>query len=570
MKRPKKFKRWLVADCETDSFDGQAVQPFLWALITSEGDRLLTYSTAEFVDYIRAFDGVAYCHNGGKFDWLMPGVVGNIEHGEIMLINARLARAKIGLCEIRDSWLIIPTALSSGGDKMDFDYTVLDRATPGKRRDHAQLIERYIMQDCIALFNMVERFRARHGDALTQAGAALSTWEDMGGYKRRYGFGHDAFFRPWYFGGRCEAFKIGAPLPGRFQYFDIVSSYPAAMCALHPAGTDYKGSTDYLNAPGGSFWTVTALSRGAFPLRDDNGLWFPHDDIIREYRITGWELHAALETNTAEIVAASGYVPIQTETLKPYIDQFFAEKLEAEKTGDTIGRLLAKLFLNSLYGKFSSNPSNYKDYQMIAPGAITNQHKREGWQPDLEGDGYDIISRPSRQAQYFDVALGASITGYARAALWRGICASSGVVYCDTDSIMCEKFGGSSSGELGGWKSEGELERLHIGGKKLYAGLLVKDGKGKVLKADCQVWKSAHKGFSKLDTDVKDIIRAARGEVVYIKKSAPSITILGEQKFIARRMRITTRGDKPLKSVKVVMAEKARLQNKVAKGAKSA
>jgi hypothetical protein len=551
MKRKQKsFKRWLVCDCETDSFDGQAVNPFLWALITSDGDRLLTYDTQELINYLREFDGVAYAHNGGKFDWLMPGVVKNIEHGEIMLINARLARAKIGKCELRDSWLIIPSALSSGGEKMDFDYSIFDRDKTHLRRDHKALVESYIVQDVQALYNLVERFRERHGDALTQAGAALKTWEAMGGSKRRYGFHHDVFFRSYYFGGRCQVFQYGAPLPGKFEYYDLISSYPAAMLADHPLGTEYKTSCDYKNAPGASFWKITAISRGAFPLKDKNGLYFPDDDDAREYHVTGWEIRAALDTGTADIIEALGYIPVFTETLAPYVEKFYKDKEDAEKTGDTIGRLLAKLFLNSLYGKFAANPEGYKEYLIIAPGSRTDQQKAEGWQPDLEGDGYDIISRPAQNAQYFDVALGASITGYARAVLWRGICASEGVAYCDTDSIICRKFGGKVGTELGQWKNEtkGGIDELHIAGKKLYACRDIAADK----------WKSAHKGFSKLDTDVKDIIRAAKGEIIAISKSAPSINILGVQKFITRRMRkVEKTGQKALKAEKKEKVKKS-------------
>jgi hypothetical protein len=422
----------------------------------------------------------------------------------------------------------VPTALSSGGEKMEFDYSIFDRDKMHLRKSNRALIERYIMQDVTALYNLVDRFRERHGDALTQAGAALKTWETMGGNKRRYGFHHDAFFRPFYFGGRCQVFEYGAPLPGEFQYYDLISSYPKAMCADHPLGTEYYFSTDYMNCPGASFWTVKAISRGAFPTKDKNGIYFPNDEIVREYKITGWELIAALETNTCEIFEAYGHIPKYFETLKPYIDKFYKDKSDCEISGDKIGRLLAKLFLNSLYGKFAANPESYKDYLIAEPG-----ERIEGYALDIEGDGYDILSKPAANAQYFDVALGASITGYARAQLWLGICASKGVVYCDTDSIICREFGAKTGNELGDWKIECEegLDNMHIAGKKLYAGRDVKTGK----------WKSAHKGFSKLDTKVKDIIAAAKGEIVEISRSAPSINISGVQKFINRKMSKTER-----------------------------
>jgi len=80
--------------------------------------------------------------------------------------------------------------------------------------------------------------------------------------------------------------------------------------------------------------------------------------------------------------------------------------------------------------KFAANPENYKDYLIVEPGErfvdMETTPELFQYEPEIDGDGYDILSKPASNAQYFDVALGASITGYARAQLWRGICASEG------------------------------------------------------------------------------------------------------------------------------------------------
>jgi hypothetical protein len=50
-------------------------------------------------------------------------------------------------------------------------------------------------------------------------------------------------------------------------------------------------------------------------------------------------------------------------------------------------------------------------------------------------------------------------------------------IYCDTDSIICEAFGGNlHDTELGGWKIEAEGDYAAIAGKKLYA--VFDNGKG--------------------------------------------------------------------------------------------
>ena len=47
------------------------------------------------------------------------------------------------------------------------------------------------MQDCRALATLVHTFYERFGQRLTQAGAALATWEGMGGLKRRLALGYN-------------------------------------------------------------------------------------------------------------------------------------------------------------------------------------------------------------------------------------------------------------------------------------------------------------------------------------------------------------------------------------------
>lgn len=516
--------------------------PFIWAMQDSDGNRAVFDTTAEFVEWLREFDGIVYGHNAGKFDWMFPeilaaindaevsrqetifGEIEQVKGGNIKLINGRIASAKVGKAEIRDSWLCLPAPLAKFGEKDDFDYSILDRNKKHLRAQHRAKIIKYIQQDCTALYNAMERFIAQHGFALTQAGAAMKTWEAMGGEKRRYGQAHDEIFRDYYYGGRCQAFEVGADIRGDFKMYDINSSYPAAMMQDHCAGTDYYESDDYINAPGSSFWRVYGVSRGALPYRDERGrLTFPDDDNPRDYKVTGWEIHAALEFGKLEIIEARGKIPRRFENFRPYVNRFYEERRKAKDSGDTIGDVIAKIFMNSLYGKYAANPDSYMDYKVVERGT-----RLKGWNLAQLGEAHDILERPTSHPQFFDVAVGASITGYARAALMRAIFSSKRVIYCDTDSVVCEEFGGEIGKELGKWKFEGDIRAAWIVGKKSYAFDL---GGGK--------YKTAHKGISKMDIDVEDIMRAARGEKVIIAKSAPCMKLNGDQLFFARTLKIT-------------------------------
>ena len=139
-----------------------------------------------------------------------------------------------------------------------------------------------------------------------------------------------------------------------------------------------------------------------------------------------------------------------------------------------------------------------------------------------------MLERPTSAPQYFDVAVAASITGQGRAALMRGIFTSKRVMYCDTDSVLCEEFGGKIGNNLGEWKFEADIKKVWIVGKKCYA-LELENGE----------YKSAHKGVSKLDATIDDIKRAAAGEIVEIAKSAPNCKLDGRQVFFNRKIKKT-------------------------------
>lgn len=519
----KKEKRWAVADCETDAFDGLYVSAFVWAYVDSDGNREVFWSTREFIEWARNFDGIIYGHNGGKFDWLQADIIAEFNTGSIKLINGRVASVKMGSTELRDSWLCLPAPLAKFGQKDDFDYSMLLRGKAHLRGANKSKIEKYILQDCIALYNAMERFIGAHGFALTQAGAALKAWEAMGGEKRRYGAAHDARFRPYYFGGRCEAIEYGAPLIGNFKMYDINSSYPAAMSGEHCAGTDYFSSANYSSAHPSSFWIVRGISNGALPVRERGRNFYPRDNSVRDYFCTGHEINIALENNLLDIIEARGLVPRRFETFKPYVDRFFAERAAAKAAGDTVGDTISKIFSNSLYGKYGANPDEYKDYKIVGAG-----EREAGWQYSQTLDAHDILERPTAWPQHFDVAVAASITGQARAVLLDAMAKSKRVMYCDTDSILCEEFGGVEGDKLGQWKKEADVKRAWIAGKKCYA-LELPDGK----------YKTAHKGISALDITVEDIKRAAAGEIIEIAKSAPNCKLDGSQKFFSRKIKKT-------------------------------
>jgi hypothetical protein len=562
----RKKRKIAVIDAETDPFErGIYPEPFIFGFYDGETYEEFTDPSA-LVEFLSAQDLIVYGHNAGKFDYffLLPYLEA---FSEIMIINGRLSRFKIGDCEFRDSYNILPIAMAQY-QKMSFDYSVLHkdkRNLPG----NMERIKKYLYSDCVNQFDLVSKFIERFGMNLTLAGAAMKTWAKMtGNTPPRSSPQFYDNFHPFYYGGRVEAFRPGY-YDCRFKLVDINSAYPWAMLKKHPFSvtysfvdcsletllTDYE--TDLINP---SFFVVSAISNGAFPYRgDDKTLTFPNDNTRRVYFVTGWELLAAVETKTAHgIELKGGYIFDEFIDFSDYITPFYEERKTARENGDKAGDIFSKLFMNTLYGKWASNPASYGNY-VIAPHEygqmIHNGIDYDALSEDDRGlfgalAGYELSGElgewailrqdlDDEQQRYYNIATAASITGCVRAHLWRNICKCQGVLYCDTDSIAAEEIGDIKiSKELGDWGIDGEFIKAAISGKKLYAfrhapGTEPRDSEGRAIK-----WKTASKGVR---IGARQLIAVARGREVLYTPESPTYSVHSGPRFTPRRVRATAK-----------------------------
>ncbi len=186
--------------------------------------------------------------------------------------------------------------------------------------------------------------------------------------------------------------------------------------------------------------------------------------------------------------------------------------------------------MNSLYGKFASNPQDYKEYLTCLPDEIAALGTEElgGWQLVTELHNVAIVSRPlpEPQQRYYNVAVGASITGFVRAHLWRQIAASGGTLYCDTDSVATTGRAPKCGNALGEWTNEGQFSEYAIAGKKLYA-FFPKKGTPKI----------ASKGVKLSAEEIRKIARDPELEIEY-KQDAPTFGLKGKR-FNVRKVRQT-------------------------------
>lgn len=525
-----------VADSETDPFElGVIPAPFIWGLYNGV-DYFSFTDTDDFCDFVAAKRIVLYAHNGGKFDWHFLSHRFEPE-SDLLIINSRLSRFNIGLCEFRDSYNLMPIALEQY-QKQKFDYTKMLKEF---RADHMEEIETYLKSDCENLFSLVNNFELEYGRHITAASAAMYYWKTV--MKNRVPRSNAEFydtFAPFYYGGRVQCFEYG-DLPGDFQSVDINSAYPFAMLSPHPYSLTYerkKGKPRKKQEKWGPmFFVVDCIARGCFPYRGTNkSLYFPADDEARIYFVTGWELLAAIETETIEqLVILEHYDFDELQDFSEYVEHFWERRQKYKADKDKGGEIYAKLFLNSLYGKFGQDIRKYKNYTLKhrddLPKIIAEMEDGSSIQDFKE---WIILAEQAAQGRqkFFNLATAASVTGFVRAMLWKAICGAERPLYCDTDSITAESFGDLTlSKELGDWGIEFEYDRVVICGKKLYAMHVAGKNNG------ATNWKLASKG-AKLNH--KEMIRVAAGKTIHYQNIAPTFSMSkANPTFIERDIKAT-------------------------------
>lgn len=544
-KKPGTVKRVLaVIDAETDPFQRvpeRFPQPFLWGFY--DGDTYEEFVSA--VDMLAYFEQypkplLVYAHNGGKFDYhfllefLEPET-------QVMIINGRLSKFKIGNCEFRDSYNLFNFPLAAY-QKDEIDYALME---PGVRDlpENKKKISDYLYKDCLYLYELVSGFRESYGVSLTQAGAAMKIWQEMSGIKApRSDGGYYDIFSQYYYGGRVQCFHKGV-IEKPFKMIDIVSAYPYAMMFRHPLSLTYdtyknEQATEYIDSLkdgilsselSSAFFTVMARSKGALPINDcgTGKLEYPDDGVLRIYRVTGWEIQAGIRTGTLfDISIMLLIVHHETIDFCEYVNRFFELKAIAKSTGNKMDELFAKLFLNSLYGKWAACPTSYKQYTIIEPDSI-NIYKERGHDESGFLGMWALMEKGIDEERYkfYNVATAASITGFVRAFLWEACCKCEGLLYCDTDSIAAYDVSGISlSSYLGGWELDGEFTSGGIAGRKHY--VFKNSETGKV--------KKACKG-ARLEAD--ESMRVVMGETVTYKPISPSYSVHKPPRFIDRKIR---------------------------------
>jgi hypothetical protein len=231
------------------------------------------------------------------------------------------------------------------------------------------------------------------------------------------------------------------------------------------------------------FIKLSCISKGAFYERQKNRLSYPKDNVERVYYVTGWEYTAAKRLRLIKNEKILQVYKFEHSIeFKKYVNHFFTQRKICKENGDKGGDIIAKLFLNSLYGKFAANPQKYREYEIIEPQNLENYQDDDFCLSTIIDSESLLMERklPEHLHRYYNVATAASITGFVRAYLMEAIASVENPLYCDTDSIFYTGKSKLKIGkELGQWDLEAQGGKMAIAGKKLYC-LWKNDGTTKI------------------------------------------------------------------------------------------
>ena len=420
-------------------------------------------SVEEFLRLIltKEYNGFRFfAHFGGRYDLNFiydylrqnhPHIAISFYSSGSMVVSMTLRSRDKCTVKLCDSFRLLPASLRSLTEAFNVQHK--KTSYDFKAMEYGQELIDYNEQDCRGLHEVLECFFAMSQDlhSETLATHALSTF--------RKDFLKSTLFKPpadaiqaarlSYHGGRVEVYKRKS---NNLQAFDVNSMYPYVMCQGIPV--EFLGRTRRLKHEDKRFGFVEAtvqipesLYIPPLPVRipKSGRLFFPTGKIRRFW--TSEELQTA-ETVGITILKIHQAFIFHTEAIfTEYVRHFYLMK----KTAGEPLRTIAKLLLNSLYGKFGQHPTRSMFFsEAEAPeGSIPLMSPITGMPT-----GFAEYKTESKAAHMLP-HIACAITAKARLHLLS--CLNERTYYCDTDSVFTTDTIETST-ELGHWALVGSGE----------------------------------------------------------------------------------------------------------------
>ncbi|MGC8621728.1 MAG: DNA polymerase [Caldisphaera sp.] len=404
---------------------------------------------------------VFYAHNGGRydflfiFDWLQEN---KIKPYGLRLVHGSVAEFRVKYKDkvliFRDSYLILPNSLKKltvdfnvEHKKLEMDY---DIGIDDERFND------YFKNDILGLYEVIQKSGLY--SHLTIASNSISVFRDEY-YGKKFSANEyrvEEFFRKAYHGGRTEIFRLYGE---NLKYYDVNSLYPFVMHKYKypiPEANNFKiikePSQEITNE--GLYFAKVSIDNLLIPVLPvkESKLIFPIGTF------TGWFYGSELllARRMGYLINIKKAIEFKTDYIfKDYISYYYNIK----KTHTGSQKAIAKLMLNSLYGKFGQ------------------KRERENYELSDFIEGHLSNSVSLKIHKYVDIdstfihpEIAGMITANARAELYSLFLKAGlkNIYYCDTDSILTD-VSLPTSNELGDIKLEDEIKEYISLLPKVYA-----------------------------------------------------------------------------------------------------
>lgn len=288
-----------------------------------------------------------------------------------------------------------------------------------------------------------------------------------------------------YEGGRTEAYRIGEVQGGPFICLDVNSMYPHIMrnYRLPVKCVDYR--TD-LSLDEAAAFLVDYSMIAEVEIETDEPIYsWKHEGKaifpvgrFTTYLCTEGIRQALMRGHAKRIVRAAFYR--DAIVFREYIDYFWKMRQEAKERGDRIMDRMAKLLMNSLYGKLAQRrpivvsdtmieEDDYYRMEIYDLPERVNTVTTRMFHREIITEGEELVDSAV-------VAIPAHITEYGRMLLYsiQENVGRENVLYCDTDSVFIPTSAlhllsyPIQEGRLGALSRKWTSERLVINGAKDY------------------------------------------------------------------------------------------------------
>jgi hypothetical protein len=436
-----------------------------------------------------------YAHNAGRFDylfivpwlrhiapklgftWNIVPVASSIQVLDIW-VNSKKSNKKSKLkWRFLDSYKLIPVGLDKAAKT--FGLT-------GKLKHDLHMSEHdrrwidYNKQDCVELYLVCEKFHYYIENVLLGEVGMTAPSTSIKLLRRKYlkkslprcRETHD-FVRSGYFGGRVEPFQA---LGEKLYYFDINSSYPAAMLEAMPAGAGgewdgcpperYKknwiGFVDVeIEIPEMNLPPLPVMAPKGHPA--EGKLIFPCGRLRGVWDWHEIELALSVGAKIHEYHKSVWYQPVLL--FKEFVEDLYKYRDKSRADYDPGLDAIVKILLNSAYGKFGMKTLRSKIWAYDDPELPSNAVPATA-----DPDCMVWYAEEEVDAPYIMPQVAAHVTSKGRIRLYKAMQAAESlggrVFYVDTDSVITNVQLPTST-ELGALKDEYPEQ-----GGKLYGAFL--------------------------------------------------------------------------------------------------